>query len=231
MYSYLTVKELPESERPYEKCERFGAETLSDAELIAVILRTGSKQERVTELAVRVLNHSKQQKGLLSLHYMTLQELQKIPGIGKVKAIQLLCVAELAKRMAVQTREERISFHNPESIADRYMPIMRHLKKEEVMLLMLDGKMRRIADKVIATGTVNAAVLDTREILVEALRYEAVYLVVLHNHPSGNPTPSKEDIAVTGRLKQAGDLVGIPLKDHIIIGDNTYSSMQELRLL
>lgn len=228
---YHTVKQLPESERPYEKCERFGAEALSDAELIAVILRTGSKKERVTELAVRVLNHSKQQKGLLGLHYMTLQELCKISGIGKVKAVQLLCIAELAKRMAVQTREERLSFHHPESIADTYMQVMRHLKKEEVMLLMLDGKMRRIADKVIATGTVNAAVLDTREIFIEALRYEAVYVVVLHNHPSGNPTPSKEDIAVTGRLKQAGELIGIPLKDHIIIGDNTYSSMQELGLL
>ena len=228
---YRTVKDLPESERPYEKCERFGAAVLSDAELIAVILRTGSKQERVTELAVRVLNHSRQQKGLLGLHYMTLQELKKIPGIGKVKAIQLLCVAELAKRMAVRTREERISFHNPESIADRYMPMMRHLKKEEVMLLMLDGKMKRIADKIIATGTVNTAVLDTREIFVEALRYEAVYVIVLHNHPSGNPTPSKEDIAVTKRLKQAGELLGIPLKDHIIIGDNAYSSMQELGLL
>lgn len=224
---YLTVKELPESERPYEKCERFGAGALSDAELLAVILRTGSKKERVTELAIRVLHHSKQQKGLLGLYDMTLQELQQISGIGKVKAIQLLCVAELAKRMAVQTKEERISFQNPESIAQVYIPKMRHLKKEEVMLLLLDSRMRKIIDKITATGTVNAAMLDIREILVEAVRYEAVYMIVLHNHPSGNPEPSKEDISVTKRLQRAGELLGIPLRDHIIIGDNTYFSMQE----
>ena len=231
MYSYLTVKELPESERPYEKCERYGATALSDAELLAVILRTGSKKERVTELAMRVLNYSKQQKGLLGLHDLTLPELRKIAGIGRVKAIQIVCVAELAKRMAMQTREERQEFKNPESIAREYMPRMRHLKKEEVLLLLLDGRLRRIADKRMATGTVNAAFLDTREIMAEALRYEAVYFVVLHNHPSGCAQPSKEDIAATKRLKQAGELIGIPLKDHIIIGDNTYLSMQQEGLL
>ena len=223
----FTVKELPESERPYEKFERFGAAALSDAELLAIIIRTGSKKERVTDLALRVLNHSKQQKGLVSLNYVTLQELQKISGIGKVKAIQILCVVELAKRMAICTKETRTPFLKPDTIAEYYMPLMRHLQKEQVMLLMLDGKLRKIADKVIATGTVNSAFLDTREIMVEALRYEAVYLVVLHNHPSGCPLPSKADISATKQLAQACELVGIPLKDHIIIGDNTYVSLQE----
>lgn len=230
MNSYLTVKELPESERPYEKFVRSGAASLSDAELLAVIIRTGTRKERATELAFRVLNHSKQHKGLIGLNYMTLKELQKIPGIGRVKAIQVLCIAELAKRMEIATREEGVLFQNAEQIAAYYMPVMRHLKREEVMLLMLDTRCRKIADKVIATGTIKASIMDNREILLEALQQEAVYLIVLHNHPSGCPLPSREDIASTKRLSEACELVGIPLKDHIIIGDNTYVSMQQQAL-
>ena len=231
MSQYLTVKELPESERPYEKCERFGPEALSDAELLAVIIRSGTKKERAVDLAVRVLNRPGAKKGLSALYYYSRQELQKIKGIGKVKSIQLCCVAELAKRMHSEEEAKKMSFHSPESIAKAYMERLRHCRTEEIILLMLDTKGRRIADEVISKGTVNMAVLEPREVLCTALRYEAVFLILLHNHPSGSPMPSDADISVTRNLAKACEIVGIELRDHIVIGDNCYLSMMEKGIL
>ena len=227
MNEFLTQKELPESERPYEKCERFGPEALSDAELLAVVIRSGTKKERAVDLAVRVLNRPGAKKGLSALHYYSLTELQKIKGIGKVKAIQLCCVEELAKRMQAAVDATTEVFHTPESIANAYMERMRHCRTEEIILLMLDMKGRKIADEVISKGTVNMSVLETREVLSTALRYEAVFIILLHNHPSGIPVPSDADISVTRRLAAACDIVGIGLRDHIVIGDNCYLSMME----
>ncbi len=231
MNHYLTLKELPESERPYEKCERFGPGALSDAELLAVIIRSGTKKERAVELAVRVLDRPGAKKGLSALHYYSLQELKKINGIGRVKAIQLCCVAELAKRMQASVESEKQAFHSPESIAKAYMERMRHCRTEEIILLMLDTKGRKIADEVISKGTVNMSVLEPREVLCTALRYEAVFLILLHNHPSGSPMPSDADISVTRRLAEACEIVGIELRDHIVIGDNCYLSMMEKGIL
>ena len=227
MNHFLTLKELPESERPYEKCERFGPEVLSDAELLAVIIRSGTKKERAVDLAIRVLDRPGAKKGLSALYYYSIQELQKIKGIGKVKAVQLCCVAELAKRMQAAVDDEKEVFRTPESIAKVYMERLRHCRTEEIILLMLDTKGRKIADEVISKGTVNMAVLEPREVLCVALRYEAVFLVVLHNHPSGMPVPSEADVAVTRRLAAACEVVGVFLRDHIIIGDNCYLSMKE----
>ena len=227
MNHYLTVKDLPESERPYEKCERFGPEVLSDAELLAVIIRSGTKNERAVDLAIRVLDRPGAKKGLSALYYYSLQELQKIKGIGKVKAIQLCCLSELAKRMQASVDVVKKAFHTPESIAKAYMERMRHCRTEEILLLMLDTKGRKIADEVISKGTVNMAVLEPREVLCVALRYEAVFVILLHNHPSGSPTPSDADIAITRRLAAACEIVGIGLRDHIVIGDNCYLSMKE----
>ncbi len=227
MNHFLTLKELPESERPYEKCERFGPEVLSDAELLAVIIRSGTKKERAVDLAIRVLDRPGAKKGLSALYYYSIQELQKIKGIGKVKAVQLCCVAELAKRMHASEGKGAAMFRTPESIAKVYMERLRHCRTEEIILLMLDTKGRKIADEVISKGTVNMAVLEPREVLCVALRYEAVFLVVLHNHPSGMPVPSEADVAVTRRLAAACEVVGVFLRDHIIIGDNCYLSMKE----
>lgn len=227
MEHYFTQKELPVSERPYEKCERFGPEALSDAELLAVIIRSGTKKERAVDLAIRILNRPGQKKGLAALNYYSQKELQKIKGIGRVKAVQLCCVAELAKRMQTAVFETGTAFTAPQMIADFYMERLRHCRTEEIILLMLDTKGRKIADTVVSRGTVNSAVLEPREVLTTALRYEAVFIVVLHNHPSGIPTPSEADIHVTGRLAAACELVGILLRDHIIIGDNCYLSMKE----
>lgn len=225
--THLTVKELPVSERPYEKCEMYGPQYLSDAELLAVILKTGSKGLRAIDLAVNVLNYSKSNPGLKGLNYLTKKELTKIKGIGRVKAIQLLCLTELTKRMAKEVHKDNLRFTTPQSIADYYMQDMRHLPREQVMLLMLDSKNKLIKDTVISSGSVNLSIVPVREILIQALKEDAVNMILVHNHPSGDPSPSSEDIRVTKRLKEAGDLIGITLMDHIIIGDNKYISLKE----
>lgn len=225
--THLTVKELPVSERPYEKCEMYGPQYLSDAELLAVILKTGSKGLRAIDLAVNVLNYSKSNPGLKGLNYLTKKELTKIKGIGRVKAIQLLCLTELTKRMAKEVHKDNLRFTTPQSIADFYMQDMRHLPREQVMLLMLDSKNKLIKDTVISSGSVNLSIVPVREILIQALKEDAVNMILVHNHPSGDPSPSPEDIRVTKRLKEAGDLIGITLMDHIIIGDNKYISLKE----
>ncbi len=227
MDNYLTVKELPTSERPYEKCERYGAAALSDAELLAVILRTGTKQLRAIDLAVNILNYSTAYPGLKGLNYLTLKEFTRIKGVGRVKAIELLCMTELTKRMSREIHRDSLKLITPQSVADYYMQDMRHLAKEQVMLVMMDSKNRIIKDLIISEGTVNTSIMPTREVYVHAVKYEAVNIILLHNHPSGDPTPSAEDIRVTKKLYEAGNLIGITLMDHLIIGDNRYISLKE----
>ncbi len=224
---YYTLKEMPLSERPYEKCERLGPGVLSDAELLAVVIRTGTAGERVVDVAARVLSFSKTYQGLLGLNHMSLNDLKSIKGIGRAKAIQLLCITELTKRMAKATNDGRQILATPETVANYYMQEMRHLQREMVYLVMMDAKSRLLKDMIISTGTVSSSLLSPREIFLNALKYEAVNIILLHNHPSGDPTPSKEDIKSTQRMKEAGNLVGIRLMDHIIIGDNKYMSLAE----
>lgn len=226
-HHYLTVKELPESERPYEKCERTGVASLSDAELLAVILRSGTKSQRVVELAVNILNYSTAYPGLKGLNYLTLKELTGIKGVGRVKAIELLCLTEITKRMSKQLQQDSLKLMSPQSVAEYYMQEMRHLSREIVKLLILDSKNRLIKDIIISEGTINTSLMPTREIFVNSLKYEAVNIIILHNHPSGDPTPSAEDIRTTKKLWEAGNLIGIQLMDHIIIGDNRYISLKE----
>jgi DNA repair protein RadC len=229
--NYLTVKELPISERPYEKCEQYGVSALSDAELLAVILRTGTKQQRVIDLAVNILNYSTAYPGLKGLNYLTMKELTGMRGIGRVKAIELLCLTEITKRMAKELHQDSLKLATPQSVANYYMQDMRHLTREQVLLVMMDSKNKIIKDMIISKGTVNTSIMPTREVFVHALKYEAVNIILLHNHPSGDPTPSSEDVRVTKRLIEAGNLIGIMLMDHIIIGDNRYISLKEQGLL
>ena len=225
--NYLTVKELPTSERPYEKCEQYGAGALSDAELLAVIIRTGTKKQRAIDLAVNILNYSTAYPGLKGLNYLSLRELTRIKGIGRVKAIELLCLTELTRRMAKEATRDSLRLTTPQSVADYYMQDMRHRTAEQVLLVMLDSKNRILKDQVISEGTVNTSIMPVREVFVQAVKYEAVNIILLHNHPSGDPTPSTEDIRVTKKIAEAGKLIGISLMDHIIIGDNRYISLKE----
>ena len=225
------MKEMACEERPYERCEQFGASNLTDSELLAVLLRTGTRGENALQLADKILHPVFSQKGVLNLHQWTYEQLMQIKGIGKVKAIQILCLAELSRRLAKATAQEGLNFSNPASIARYYMEDLRHANQEQMKLLLLNTKSRLIGETDISKGTVNSAVISLRELFVEALQKNAVSIVLLHNHPSGDPTPSKEDVLITRRIQEAGRLIGVELLDHIVIGDNCYVSLREKGLV
>ncbi len=223
----LTMKELPDSERPYEKCRAAGPAYLSDAELLAVILRSGTCGQTALELAQKLLARRGEKNGLAAVVRLTLGELTRIPGIGPVKAVQLQCIGELARRIAKASAREEIRLDRPEAIARYFMEDLRYKKQEEMVVAMFDTKGHLLRETVISRGTVNASLVTPREVFLEAMRQEAVYVVLVHNHPSGDPTPSREDIRLTKRMQEAGDLLEIPVLDHIIIGDNRYLSFKE----
>lgn len=223
----LTMKEMPVSEKPYEKCMRFGAGMLSDAELLAVIIKTGTRDRTSLSLAMEVLQLHPSCKGLVGLHHLTLKELTKVKGIGQIKAVQLLCLAELSKRLARQTKNDSAYFCRPSEVAGFFMEEMRNLETEHFYAVYLDASGRLLHYEVVFIGTIQTSIANPREILRLALRYDAAHYVVMHNHPSGDPAPSPEDIMITKRLMDASDMIGIPLMDHIIIGDNQYISLKE----
>lgn len=219
---------------PYEKFERFGAQSLTDAELLAIIIRTGTKEFNSVELGKKILNlgtGSGQTNGILSLQHLTLEELMKVKGIGKVKAIRIKCVTEFSRRIAMETFKKGIRFDKPATIADYYKEQVRHLEVEQVILVMTDSKNQFLKDCILSTGTVNMSLISPREIFMTAIKAQAVHILLVHNHPSGDPTPSRDDIEVTKRIHEASQIMNIPLVDHIIIGDNTYMSLKELRYI
>lgn len=219
---------------PYEKFEKYGPSALTDAELLAIIIRTGTRENSSVELGKEILRlgcEHGQANGLLSLQHLSLEELMKIKGIGKVKAIRLKCVTEFSKRIAMESFRKGIRFDHPRTIADYYMEQLRHLEVEQVILVMTDSKNQFLKDCILSSGTVNTSLLSPREIFISALRAQAVHILLVHNHPSGDPTPSKDDILITQRIQEASKIMNIPLVDHIIIGDNSYMSLKELRYL
>lgn len=222
---------LPREQRPYEKCQEKGVNALTNQELIAILLRSGSVEDSALDLAGKVLACCPGEESLKGLCSMTMEQLMQIRGIGRVKAMQLKCVCELSRRMTKETAGAVPQFTGPEAIAAYYMEDMRHKSQEELILVMLNGRNRRIGELVISRGTVNGSMITPREIFVEALRYQAVYIVLLHNHPSGDPSPSEEDIILTNRVAESGAMMGIPLLDHIIIGDCCYISLHERGIL
>lgn len=228
-----TMKELPETERPYEKCLSQGASALSDSELLAVILKTGTRGSSSLHLANEILKYLQNSSypGLVGLHYISLEELTKIHGIGRVKAIQLKCIGELSKRIATASARSTLSFNNPVTIAQYYMERLRHEEQEHMICVMLDSKNHLLGEQVLTKGISNATLITPREVYLAALQYHAVNLILVHNHPSGDPTPSKCDLEVTERIFDAGEMLGIALLDHIIIGDHRYISFREQGLL
>lgn len=228
-----TMKEIPVSQRPYEKCIREGECSLSDSELLAVILRCGTKGMSSLSLANDILKHMEQSSypGLLGLLHSSVSELKSIHGIGTVKAVQLKCIGELAKRIASTAARSSLDFRSPGSIAAYYMEQLRHQEQEMMICMMLDNQNHLLGDTVLSKGTVNATLITPREVYLEALRYHAVNLILIHNHPGGNPTPSNCDREITERIYHAGEMLGICLLDHIIIGDQRYISFREEGLM
>lgn len=223
-----TMKDMPAQDRPYEKCLEFGPENLTDAELLAVILRTGRQGSSSLELSYEILRLAQSRReGLSGLYHLSIPELMEIRGVGKVKAIQLKCIGELSRRTARQKAKERLSFQAPDTIADYYMEELRHLEQEVLLCMMLDSKNHLLGEKRMFLGTVNASLVSPRELFLEALRFQAVNIILVHNHPSGDPTPSQADVLITQRVQQGGELLGIHLLDHIIIGEHAYTSFRE----
>lgn len=229
MNQHLTIKELPDSEKPYEKFLNYGPESLSDAELLAVIIKSGTNGLKSVEVAQNFLNQ--RNRNLMNLFDVSYEEMLHMKGIGKVKAIQLKCIAELSNRITATRYVEQISLQDAGSIAAYFMEKLRHEPQENLVLCMFDSKCRLLAEEVVSKGSVNSSIVPPREIFLLALQKRAVHIVLLHNHPSGVSTPSREDDEVTRRIAECGQMIGIPLSDHIIIGDNNYYSYRESGLL
>lgn len=228
----LRMKDIPASERPYEKLEKFGSETLSNAELLAVIIRTGSREETSVALAQRVLSLGQDNGGIAFLHNLSVQELRKTKGIGKVKALQIKAVMELSKRVSTsQINKDRVVIRSPVEISSLLMEEMRHLQKEVFKIVMLNTKNHIIKHLNISVGCLNSSIVHPREVFSEAVKVGCSALLLVHNHPSGDPGPSTEDIETTQRLINAGSILGIKVLDHIVIGDGRYISFREQGLM
>lgn len=228
----MKIKDIPNENRPYERCEKEGPEHLSDAELLSILIRTGSRDHNSLELASHVLALNYPEDGMLGLMHHTLQKLTSVKGIGKVKAIQLMCAGEISRRIwKRKARENQTAFCSPDAVAEYFQEDMRHLRQEQFYIMLFDTKQKLIRDVLISKGTVNASLASPREIFIQALKYEAVNLILVHNHPSGDPGPSRQDITLTKRVLEAGSLIGIGLLDHIIIGEQSYVSMKERGLI
>lgn len=223
----MTIKELPESERPYEKLQIYGAEKLSNAELLSIIIKTGTKEDTSIDLANKILNLGNQ-ANINHLRCMldhSIEEFMQIKGIGKVKAIQLIAVGELAKRMSKPLNILDIKITSPKDVADLLMDELRYEKRELIKQVILNTKNSILKIVDLSMGGTDFAFLQPKDALVEVIKMNAPKMILVHNHPSGEPTPSKQDIMLTKRIKEASELLGIKLLDHIVIGDGKYDSI------
>ncbi len=225
-------KQNSNQDMPYEKFLRFGPEGLTESELLAIILRTGTRDSSALQLAEKVLSLAKYpREGLLGLYDVSLEELMEINGIGIVKAVKLKALTELSMRISCATAKQGLLFTRSGSVAAYYMEKLRHRSTECVILLCLDSKGQLIREKKLVDGSVKMAFVSPREIFLEALQSRAVNIILLHNHPSGDPTPSVADRELTENVRELGQKLDIPLLDHIIIGDNRYTSFREQSIL
>lgn len=222
----IKMKELPQEERPYEKLEQYGEKSLTNAELLAIILKTGTKEETVIGLAQQILKLNNEQDGNLKfLRDITLEEFMKIKGIGKVKAVQLKAVCELATRMNSVTNYKEKKILKPYDIVEILMEKMRFEKQEILKVALLNNKNKLLKIRDIAKGGGNFVTATIKSVLNEAVKIEAAKIILIHNHPGGDPTPSNQDINFTQKVEQACEILGIQLLDHIVIGNTNYVSI------
>lgn len=226
----VMVRDLPKDERPREKLLKQGAAFLSDAELLSILLRTGTKTRSVIRLAEEVLAIYKD-RGLLSIMNMSSKELSSIKGIGTVKAATIMAAVELGKRFYMKAADRKEEVRSPKDVADIAMPKFRYAMKENFAVMLLDVKHHLIGLPIISVGSLSASVVHPREVFEVAVKNYAAAIILIHNHPSGDPSPSAEDIQITHRLVQAGKVMDIPVLDHVIIGDDRFVSLKEKSLL
>ncbi|HCQ90238.1 MAG TPA: hypothetical protein DIU45_11470 [Clostridium sp.] len=222
------LTDLPKNERPRERLFRYGAYALSNAELLAIILRTGSQKEDVLSLCNRIISDCNGLNGLLSCDT---QDFLSLCGIGEAKAAQLIALSEISKRFKTFKSGDGYRITSAKSAAEYVMEDMRYLKKEYLKLIMLNSKNVVISVKHISVGSLNSSIVHPREVFLEAIKNSSASIIICHNHPSGDPTPSKEDISITNRLKECGKILGIEVLDHIIIGNGIYVSLKERAFL
>lgn len=220
----MKIKELANNQKPRERLLNNGPTHLSDGELLAILINTGRKGFSSLDIANELL---KSVESLKQLKALSINDLNKVKGIGLYKALILKAAFELGERMHSGSLDEKIQITSPQDVADFMMGKMEHLTQEKFIVLFLNSKNVVIKQKTIFIGTLNSSIVHPREIFSEAIKCASNAIVVLHNHPSGDTTPSKEDISATNRLRECGEILGIDLLDHIIIGDHTYMSMVE----
>ena len=223
-YKKIMIKDIPESERPRERAIKAGVESLSNEELLSIILKTGTKKYNVKTLASYVLSSV---KNIHDLRNLTINRLKSINGIGNVKAIELLCALELGKRVYIIKEKQRTRLNSSALIFDYFKDLFINEKQENFYAIYLDSKSKLISYKLLFKGTVNTSCIHPREVFKNAFLESAYSIVVMHNHPSGDPTPSPLDEEVTSQLFEIGKMVAIPIVDHIIFGNNKYFSFYE----
>ena len=222
----MKMKELPELERPYEKLEMYGEKALSDAELLAIIIKTGTREETAVQLAQRLLSLNNTTDGNLNyLNTLTIQELMQQKGIGKVKAIQLKAIGEIAIRMFKTSNYKKTIIRFPQDLAKMLMSSLSFKKEEVVKVAILSNKNEILKIEDVANGTINFVDIPMKDILYEPIRMKAPKFILVHNHPSGDSKPSKEDIIYTQCLYKTAELMGLEMMDHIIIGNMKYTSI------
>jgi len=214
---------MPAQERPRERLIKYGASALSNSELLAIILRTGSAKENVLSLANRILSEF----DLKQLSRASVARLKSLHGIKEAKAAEIAACFELARRLESFTESPKPAIRGPQDVFNLKYPLLRELKKEVFLALHLNTKNYLIKEETISIGSLNENVVHPREVFKSALMESASALIVVHNHPSGDPTPSNNDVEITKKLDETGKIIGIPLLDHIIIGDGRYVSLKD----
>lgn len=225
---HLTIREMPANLRPRERLLKEGVQALTDIELLAILLRTGSPGGSVLELAAVVLNHFRSLRELLQA---SIEELSNIKGIGPAKAAQVKAALEFGRRVTEQKIDDRAVIRHPEDAADLVMEEMRSLDREQFRALLLNTKHQLIGREIISIGTLNSSMAHPRELFKNAIKRSAAAMILVHNHPSGDPAPSQEDIGITKRMMEAGGIIGIEILDHLIVGDNRFVSLKARGLM
>lgn len=224
VHAPIMIKDVPVEDRPRERLLSLGPSHLSNQEILAILLGSGTKKESVMELSNRVLMHF---EGIKLLSDATIEELTAIKGIGPAKGVLILASIEMGKRMSEYKPSERYIIRSPEDGANFVMEEMRTLTQEHFVVLFLNTKNQIIHRQTVFIGSLNASIVHPREVFREAVKRSAASIICAHNHPSGDPTPSQEDIQVTRRLVECGKMIGIELLDHLIIGDRKFISLKE----
>lgn len=225
---FLRIRQWPEDERPRERLLKKGSEFLTDAQLLSILLRTGKAKTNALTIVVELLKWA---GSLRAVGQLSAAELQTVDGVGPAKAAQIKAAVELGKRIAARPLAVRLKVLSSKDIYVHYHPSLSELKKEVFLALLLDGKNRVIREVLISQGSLTVNVVHPREVFNPAIRDSAAAIVVIHNHPSGDPYPSPEDIDLTKRLVATGEILGIKVLDHVVVGDGSYYSFADRQLL